>query len=1097
MSSHKSMLSWVVFALLVQAELWAQTAAGSQITGTVQDSSGSAIVGAVVRVTQTETGFKRAAESGIDGVYRLPDLPIGPYKLEVTQQGFGAYVQTGIVLQVNINPTINIILQVGTTTQAVQVEANAGMVETQSNAVGTVFDNQRVVDLPLNGRQATALIQLAGAAQSAPPSNTVGNKNYPTAVAYSIEGSQGNSTFYLLDGGSNNDLFTNVSSPIPFPDAIQEFSIQMGSVPARHGFHSGAVINMVTKTGANQIHGSLFEFLRNGDFNARNASALARDSLKRNQFGGVVGGPVRKNKLFFFAGYQGTWSRSDPPVTINFVPTQAMLNGDFTALASPACAGTQRNLAAPFANNQISPSRLSPVALNLLKKIPRSEDPCGRYQFGIANNSRENQVIGKVDYLRSEKHTLFARYLISDFINPNGAVPGNALTTQRADLSYRDQNITLGDTYVFSPNTINSVHLTGMRNRTTRAPAPGEGVGTDYGIKQFNPVPEMFILNVSNGFSVGSTAGALAIFDPTNVWLADDFDLLRGAHQIAFGGMTFYNQFNSYNNQLTNGQWTFNGSITGIGLADFMVGRTSNYQQGNNGEDYNRSNYYSFYVQDSWRVNSRLNINYGIRWEPYLPEHFKGALPPVEHFNVGLFLKGVKSTVFPNAPAGLMFNGDASMPSAASNIHANWNLWSPRLGIVWDPRGKGRETLRMSYSVAHDYPEMYYSNFVTNSAPWGGLVQLANPPGGFSDPFQGFPGGPPFPQALPPPKSYTFPSFGTYTSVGRENSADLKSTYEQHWNATFQKQLGREFIVSASYLGNRALHMWAAVNANPAVYIPNTCGSGPCSTIANTNQRRYLNLLDPVNGAYYGPIYQTNDGGNSWYNGMLLSVQHRFSNQYSFMANYTLSHCISEADTGGDLGQASAMVMNPYNRRQDRGNCLSDRRQMFNSSVIAQTPQFASTLLRRVASGWQASGIFTAQTGAWSSITTGGDTSLTASQAAASLQDRANVIGDWHGDGTRGAWFKRAAFVNNAPGTFGNVGRNSVLQPGAWNMDAAVVRRVRVREGQSVEIRAEAYNILNHPNFGPATTSISSGNFGKILTSGNPRICEFALKYVF
>src|SRR6266849_259359 len=278
----------VVFALLIHAGLWAQTAAASQISGTVQDSSGSAIVGAVVRVTQTETGFTRSAETGIDGVYRLPDLPIGPYKLEATQQGFGAYVQTGIVLQVN------------TAMQAVQIEANAGMVETQSNAVGTVFDNQRVVDLPLNGRQATALIKLAGAAQSAPPSNTVGNKNYPTAVAYSIEGSPGNATNYLLDGGSNNDLFTNVSSPIPFPDAIQEFGTQMGSTPARYGFHSGAVVNMVTKAGANQIHGDLLEFLRNGDFNGRNANALARDSLKRNQFGGVIGGPVRKNKLFFF-----------------------------------------------------------------------------------------------------------------------------------------------------------------------------------------------------------------------------------------------------------------------------------------------------------------------------------------------------------------------------------------------------------------------------------------------------------------------------------------------------------------------------------------------------------------------------------------------------------------------------------------------------------------------------------------------------------------------------------------------------------------------------------------------------------------------------
>ncbi len=1093
------MKACVVLALLAHAGLWAQTAAVSQISGTVQDPSGAAIVGAVVRVTQTETGFTRTAETGTDGVYRLPELPIGPYKLEATRQAFGPYVQTGIVLQVNINPTINITLQVGTTVESVQVQANAAMVETQTNAVGTVFENQRVLDLPLNGRQETALITLAGAAVSAPPTNTIGGKNYPTEVAISVEGSAGNGTFYLLDGGSNNDLFTNVSSPIPFPDAIQEFSVQMGSIPARYGFHAGAVINMVTKAGTNQIHGDLFEFLRNGDFNARNSSQPARDSLKRNQFGGVLGGPVQKNKLFFFGGYQGTWIRSDPASNIVFLPTQAMLNGDFTTFASPTCAGTQKTLPASlgFANNRISPTLFNPVAMNVLKKVPVSADPCGKYQYGIANPQREHQVIGKVDYIRSEKNTFVARYLISDYINPDGAVAGNLLTTTRPGITYRDQNFTLGETYLFSPTTINSVHLTVMRNRTTRAPAPFEGVGTDYGIKQSNPVPNLFIVTISNGFNIGSTGGALAIFDPTNVWLADDIDVIRGSHQLAFGGMTFYDQFNSYNNQVTNGQWTFNGSITGLGLTDFMMGKTSNYQQGNNGEDYNRSNYYSLYAQDSWRVNSRLNVNYGIRWEPYLPEHFKGALPNVEHFDMGLFLKGVKSVVFPNAPAGLMFNGDPSMPSAASNVYPNWNVWSPRFGLVWDPRGNGRETIRASYSMAHEYPSMYYSNFVTNSAPWGGLLQLANPVGGFSDPFLGVGNGAPFPQPLPPPKNYTFPAFATYTSVGEPYSAHLKSTYEEHWNATLQKQLGRDLVLSGSYLGNRTLHMWAAVNANPAVYIPGTCGSVACSTVGNTNQRRVLNRLDPVNGAFYGPIYQTNDGANAWYNAMLLSIQRRFSRHYSFMANYTWSHCISEADTGGDLGQASAMVMNPNNLLEDRGNCLSDRRNNFNSSIIAQTPEFSSTLLRRIASGWQVSGIITAQSGNWQSVTTGSDTSLTASQAAASLQDRANVIGDWHGDGTRNDWFQRSAFVNNAPGIFGNVGRNSVLQPGAWNIDASLVRRVKVREAQTVEIRAEAYNVLNHANFGPATLSIASGTFGKILTSGNPRILEFALKYIF
>jgi hypothetical protein len=295
--------------------------------------------------------------------------------------------------------------------------------------------------------------------------------------------------------------------------------------------------------------------------------------------------------------------------------------------------------------------------------------------------------------------------------------------------------------------------------------------------------------------------------------------------------MTFYTQFNSYNNQLTNGQWTFNGSITGLGLADFMMGKTSNYQQGNNGEDYNRSNYYSLYAQDSWRVNSRLNVNYGIRWEPYLPEHFKGALPNVEHFNMGLFLKGVKSVVFPNAPAGLMFNGDPSMPAAASNVYPNWNVWSPRFGLVWDPRGNGRETIRVSYSMAHEYPSMYYSNFVTNSAPWGGLLQLANPVGGFSDPFLGVGNGAPFPQSLPLPKNYTFPGFATYTSVGEDNSANLKSTYEEHWNATLQKQLGHNFMVGELSWEQKLAHVGRRQRQSSCLH-PRHLRGGPCSTSA-------------------------------------------------------------------------------------------------------------------------------------------------------------------------------------------------------------------------------------------------------------------------
>ena len=457
------------------------------------------------------------------------------------------------------------------------------------------------------------------------------------------------------------------------------------------------------------------------------------------------------------------------------------------------------------------------------------------------------------------------------------------------------------------------------------------------------------------------------------------------------------------------------------------------------------------------------------------------------------FLAGTHSTVFPTAPAGLLFHGDAGMPSAPSFVTPNWNQWSPRVGIVFDPQGKGRETIRASYSLTHDYPEMYYSNYVTNSAPWGGLVQLTTPAGGFKDPWLGQPGGNPFPQA----STGTFPAFGTYTNISGGTS--LKSTYTEHWNAIYQRDLGDNFLITLTYLGNRTLHMWAALNLNPAVYIPGTCGTAACSTVGNQNQRRVLYLLNPAAnaGGGYGAIFQTDDGASASYNAMVAAVQHRFSHNYTFLANYTLSHCINEADTGGDLGAASAMIENPYNRRLDRGNCGSDRRQMFNSSIIAQVPKFQDKALRWLASGWQVSGILTAATGGYGNVLTGTDTALTASYGTAPLTDRPNLIGNPYGAGTAASWFTRSAFVNNAAGTYGTLGRNALLQPGQWDIDAAVSRKFNVREKQVIEVRAEAFNLLNHVNLGAATTTLSSGAFGTITSAAAPRICEIALKYIF
>ncbi|MDE3167519.1 MAG: carboxypeptidase regulatory-like domain-containing protein, partial [Acidobacteriota bacterium] len=374
---------------------WAQVST-SQVSGLVQDQSGAAVPNAEVTLTQTDTALARSTVTGTDGTYVLPNLPVGPYRLSVSKTGFKSAVRSGIVLQVASNPVINITMEVGAISESVSVEASATMVETHEGGIGQVIDNQRVIDLPLNGRQATDLIYLSGGATTAPAGDLNSNKNYPTQTI-SVGGGLPNAISYLMDGASNNDPFNNLNLPFPFPDALQEFKVETSAIPAQYGQHAAAAVNVVTKSGTNSYHGDVFEFLRNGALNSRDYFATSRDSLKRNQFGGTVGGPIRQDKLFFFAGYQGTIVKSDPPSTTSFIPTQAMLNGDFTAFASAACQGSNKTLAAPFVNNQISPSLFSTPALNLTKHLPVGQaNQCGLVQYGIVSNNNEHQALGRL-----------------------------------------------------------------------------------------------------------------------------------------------------------------------------------------------------------------------------------------------------------------------------------------------------------------------------------------------------------------------------------------------------------------------------------------------------------------------------------------------------------------------------------------------------------------------------------------------------------------------------------------------------------------------------------------------------------------------------
>src|SRR5688500_694269 len=467
---HRSAL--LLFILLVAAVAWGQATA--QMSERITDESGADLRGVTDTATQTDTGVTRTTVTDETGAYVMPNLPTGPYRLEASLQGFRTYVQTGIVLQVAAAPAINAVLAVGNLEETVSVEAAAPLVDVQSAGIGEIVENERILELPLQGRQVTDLIVLAGGAVQ---TGTASNRAMQGGVSVSVAGGQSFGVAYLLDGAMHNNPQDNLNLPLPFPDALQEFSVATGGLSAQNGMHSGASVNAVTKSGTNTLHGNAFEFLRDKRFNATDPFASIGpdgkrrdDGLQRNQFGGTLGGPIARDRLFFFGAYQGTVVRQTPSANIVRVPTAAMLAGDFTTFASPACnAGRQIALRAPFVNNRINPALFSPAARNLIGRLPTTTDPCGEINFEVPQDSDEGQAVGRLDYQRSASHSIFGRYMATFAYRPPAfEVSGNLLTTPNAGYDNLAQSLALGDTIVFGANMVNSLRFAYNRSEERR-----------------------------------------------------------------------------------------------------------------------------------------------------------------------------------------------------------------------------------------------------------------------------------------------------------------------------------------------------------------------------------------------------------------------------------------------------------------------------------------------------------------------------------------------------------------------------------------------------------------------------------------------------
>jgi hypothetical protein len=721
----------------------------------------------------------------------------------------------------------------------------------------------------------------------------------------------------------------------------------------------------------------------------------------------------------------------------------------------------------------------------------------------LANNP-DWQVIGRVDYVRSDKHTLYGRYYIYNYTAEAFFDGKNALTTgPNPGNKEQSETVTLGDTYLFSATDVNSFHATFNRRADNRGSAPNLFGPQALGMKNTaggpfaDNMPDNYIqVTVGNYFNVACGTCAPGYFNINNFQISDDFSKIKGKHQIAFGIDGRKEQFNETANQQSNGQWTFSGGSTsgysGDNLADLLLGHLSGWNQGNALSDYLRQTVFAAYVQDTWRATEHLTVNLGARWEPDLPASDKYCRG--NQFNLPDYIAGIHSTEYPAAPAGMLFGKDAGNTHGCQFTPNHWLATSPRLGLVWDPAGQGKQTIRAAFGLLHDSTELFYPERWTTNPPYASAITFTNPPisAPFSNPWNGYVSptgvaGDPFPGAA------IFPSLGTYVTV----PPNVHDMYVMQWNLSFSQQLGKDWLATATYIGNRTVHILGANEQN----VPQP---SPTATASNEQARRTLTLLNPTQGAYYASIVQSDDGVTARYNGLLLKVEHRLSHHVTWLANYTWSQCTSTYDFGGELSTND--YENPNNRNAEKGDCNFDRRHIFNSSLVVESPGLGNGFVNVVTKGWQLAPIVSLYTGQPFSVTTGSDVSLTGEGA-----DRPNVvlgvnplpktITEYFNPAAFAGGCTTAAYVGNPScvplGTFGDAARDIFHGPGTIQWDMNINRKFQIKERMKIEVRADFFNIMNHANWNGPSAGLTSSTLGQVTAFGGPRLIQMAMKMYF
>lgn len=1065
--------SAIFLALTMAAVAYSQYTTAT-LGGTVSDPSGATVSDAKVSVQNLETGLQKEAQTGNSGTFTFTALPVGRYQITVERPGFSRYVQSGITLVLDQTANVPVRLKVGDISQEVTVSADAELINTQSGTVGQLVDQKKILDLPLDGRQPQNLLFLSAGAVNTTANYCVVNCQggvYPGEMAANVNGGGVFAINFQMDGAGHNDTYVGTNLPFPNPDAVKEFNVQTDNVSALYGHAAGAVVNIVTQSGTNEIHGDLFEFVRNGAFNARNFFAPTQDTLKRNQYGGAVGGPIIKNTLFYFGTYQGTKIRSAAQGNVQFVPTADERAGNF--------AGSGITVIDPltgksFPGDRIPASQINPVAQYLLKYIPLPNGPNGQLTFPGANIvQNDDQYMIKINWLQG-KNQVSGSWFWTRFKEPPdiGIGKQNILAADGNGNQVTVKNLALNHTYTFSPTVLFNTWF-GWDSQTGGSLSGAPFGFPDAGIQIAAPTPPEMSLSVVGLFSFNTNH--LGVFDRGDYTVREDVTMQRGRHEIHLGGGSVRVSNTLVNTYRQSGGFTFSNQISGSNLSDFMLGYASNFTQGG-GEFKNLEGVlWSLYAQDNIRVTPKLKIELGLRWDPYFPyTELRGRIV--------CYVPGsnAMSKRFPNAPLGMLFGGDPGCPKGGSLN--NVNNFGPRLGFAYD---LGHHTVFRGGSGVYYSPlASNFSNGMVDTPPFSpqfnytGVVNFADPYAsiGIPNPFPAQYG------ANAPPRNV---GFALPVSIYGAFQPDWRMARLVTWNVNLEHQFGQSWAARISYAGNKGINLTSQLNyteQNPSIYQPGN------STENNTQQRR----INP-NFSSVGLAASTN---NSRYNSLRLNLEKRFSKGLTIVANYTRSRMLD--DIGPNGGSYSAT--NPLNRRFDYGVANDDVPNVFNFSGVWQIPNAPlHGLANKILNGWELTALTNWRSGFPFTVFSNVDNSFSGVGS-----DRADYIGGKatldpgrpHGELIQ-EYFNVNAFVPNAIGTFGNSGKNILRGPRSFNMDLGLIKDFAIVERIKVQFRAEFFNVFNNVNFGQPQNYLGSPATGQITSANSPRVLQFALKLAF